>query len=274
MAERILCAWKRNHELDENNEHMNTGYISTEVDGTVILKEDFTDMPYHQMITRLSKRARNRPKADVHFMRLDQKPQPVAMQMNPAMLNVLKEDPVRYIRATSFSPIDLRPESKKVRSESRVKVTDSVSLKLRPLRAGVDTLADAFGDEVAVRVRFGDGGAFDAECPGCGRWAGFGMKAETGTYLIRCENGCSNPKAHGTWVPVEALAPLSRKENPRWAKVKVETLLSKKYKRYFLPRTWNTSGPWISHEDLQKKHEHYIKEKQACLDTQDTATSE
>ena len=99
------------------------------------------------------------------------------------------------------------------------------------------------------------------------------MKAETNQYLIRCEQGCSNPKAHGTWVPVERLAPLSKTENPRWAVVRVETLLDKKYERYFLPRAWNTSGPWITHEDLQKKHEQYIKEKQACLNPKATAPS-
>jgi len=258
MPDRILLAWERSTEL-VGDEHTNSGYISVEQDGLIVLKQDFEAALYHTMITDLSRMARSRPEAEVHFMRLDQKPQPVAMQMDAKMLKLLREDPVKYITATSPPPIRVD-----LRSKTKVAVQDAV--KLRPLRVGYDTLADAFGDEVCIRVRFGDGGAFDAECPGCGRWAGFGMKASTNQYLLRCEQGCSNPKAHGTWVAVERLAPLSKTENPRWAVVSLKELLDKKYERYFLPRAWNTSGPWIIHEDLQKKHEHYLKEKQACLD--------
>jgi hypothetical protein len=53
--------------------------------------------------------------------------------------------------------------------------------------------------------------------------------------------------------------------------VPAQELIEKQKTRYFLPRAWNTSGPWISHDDLKKLYENYLKEKAECS-TKHTAT--
>jgi hypothetical protein len=50
-----------------------------------------------------------------------------------------------------------------------------------------------------------------------------------------------------------------------WVRFSVHDLLELNKERYYLPRVWNTSGPWISHEDLQKKYREYLKEREQCL---------
>lgn len=267
MADHILLAWSRRHELD-GDEHLHDGYISVESKGRVILKEDFKGLHYHQLITRLSAKARARPDAELFMLRLEQK-QPMALGLDKDTADLIRKDPVSYIRATS-----LPAQRVVLRRNSKVGVSDEVTIKPLPIRAGSDALAEAFGDHVYLRVRPHPQVGLQVECPGCGRWVGFAMRASTQQFLVKCDKGCSKPTSSATWVAIEELAPASKDENPRWAKVSTELLLAHAYERYYLPREWNTSGPWISHADLVKKYEHYIKEKETCLDNlKDTVPS-
>lgn len=120
------------------------------------------------------------------------------------------------------------PQRVVIRKTSTVSVGDAVTFK-----AGADVLADAFGDEVYIRRR---GEMY--ESPITGRWVSAG---EIGAWTLSV--------------------------NESWASVPTHLLLAEKKDRYFLPRAWNTSGPWISHADLEKKYFEYLKEK-ACTETQ------
>jgi hypothetical protein len=125
----------------------------------------------------------------------------------------------------------------------RVVVRDAtVPSKKFVVRAGYDTLADAFGDDVYIR-RVED----KVECPCCGRWAA----ATTTSLLCSC-------------MQVTSL-PLSQCLD-RWAVAPLEHLLIQRRERYYLPRAWNTSGPWISHKDLTQKLLDYRNEKENAHD--------
>jgi len=80
------------------------------------------------------------------------------------------------------------------------------------IRAGVDTLADAFGDVVYCRAdTIGSG---HIECPGCGRW---------GASCIAC--GFT----------------LAGEYQGQWFGVSVSALLASGLNRFYLPRKWNES---------------------------------
>lgn len=114
-------------------------------------------------------------------------------------------------------------------SEERVKVH---------IRAGYDTLADAFGDNVYVRYR--DDGC--VECPCCGRWH---ARIEGEDLVCRCHPTITPAKLCGSWV-----------ELPTFDLVFGVPGVA----RFYLPRAWNISGPWISREALSEKYGKFIKE--------------
>jgi len=257
VADIILLAYSRRIELDENDEHLHDGYISN-TRGTATIKEPFEGLPYHQMVTRLSKTARSLPNLDIHLMRLEQKPQPVAMQMDPHMADLLRSDPVQYIRATSLP-------AQKVRVGTPARVGDTVVIKPMPLRAGYDTLAAVFGDTLYVRIKpevlAGQGPlcARKAECPLCGRWRAEAVK-QMDIWIVCQDCGVTvhcGFKFLGDWVGIPTDWLLSHHSELK--------------PRYYLPREWNTSGPWITHEDLKARYETYLKEKEACMNNSTSA---
>lgn len=136
----------------------------------------------------------------------------------------LRVDPVAFAKARSPGPVVVH-----VRDE--VKPTDSVKFIVR---AGHDTLADALGDELYIRIKDGK-----LESPFDGRW-----KEELYPWI----------------------SPNKMSEN--WAAIPTKTLLSVGEKqginRYYFPRMWNEPGPWISHENLKKKYDEFTKEREQC----------
>jgi hypothetical protein len=106
------------------------------------------------------------------------------------------------------------------------------------IRAGYDTLADAFGDNVYVHHR--DDGC--VECPCCGRWH---ARIEDETLVCRCNGSITSAKLCGSWV-----------ELPTFDLVFGVPGVA----RFYLPRAWNNSGPWISREALSAKYVKFIKE--------------
>jgi hypothetical protein len=60
--------------------------------------------------------------------------------------------------------------------------------------------------------------------------------------------------------------------NDNWAKAPVKSLLMigkrREQKQYYIPRKWNKSGPWISHEELSEyehKYSNYCYNGSECL---------
>jgi hypothetical protein len=236
----VLLEYERRSELD-GEDHL--------YDGTIIVRErekftnlPFVGWPYHQMITRFAEQARKDYTKKLIFMRRDQKPKPMAVELEPKMADLLREDPVKYIKATSPPPRRV-----KLKLSDKVTVTDEVIA--RPIPAGRDTMAETFGDAVYVRMR--RGGA--SECLACGRWKAQTSTDENKNGFIRCKCGFSAvckayPTSAGGWAGIhtgELLQVMEHGEHPR----------------AFLPRLWNTDGPWITYENLKQRYERFCEER-------------
>lgn len=236
----ILLEYERRSELTDED-HLYDGSIVVK-EGEKITELPFVGMPYHQMTTRYAEHARKNPTKKLLFMRRDQKPTPMAIEMEPEMAKLLRIDPVRYIKMTSPPPRRI-----KLKLGTDVAVEDSVAA--RPIPAGRDTMADAFGDAVYVRMRRGGG----SECPACGRWHAVTTMDENRNGFIRCKCGftavCkSYLTEYGGWVGIhtgELLQVMEKSELPR----------------AFLPRRWNEGGPWVSYENLKQRYERFCKER-------------
>jgi hypothetical protein len=108
------------------------------------------------------------------------------------------------------------------------------------IRTGYDTLADAFGEHVYAQYR--DDGK--VECPCCGRWM-----AELDHYNVlscRCIGRITTVRICGPWVEIPTPA--------------LTHLLT--VQRFYMPRAWNLSGPWISRDNLSLKFNTYLQEAQ------------
>lgn len=139
----------------------------------------------------------------------------------PAELELIKNLPDEFIKATDQYD-NLRVVVRDSAPAERVKIE---------LRTGYDTLAESFGENVYVRFR--DDGCI--ECPCCGRW-----KAQLrGDHVTTCE--CNEHVYSVTHVG-------------SWIEISTENLLTLVHvPRFYLPRAWNISGPWITHADLSRK---------------------
>jgi hypothetical protein len=121
------------------------------------------------------------------------------------------------------------------------------------LRTGHATIADAFGDSVAFKVR-----GHELECPGCGFW---GMYTTPGLL--------NDPERAGQTFKTAFVCPKKCRGRfivscqKEWGFVGVDYLLDQtKLDAFYFPRDWNGGQPWVSREDLQKKYDEYKKDKE------------
>jgi hypothetical protein len=110
------------------------------------------------------------------------------------------------------------------------------------LRAGLDTLAQAFGANVYVRAKEGQ-----LECPGCGIWVPVPAGSLT-SVVVTCAGRCKEQLVFSLYE--------------QWAAVATVLLLRTELPRFYLPREWNYGKPWVSRETLQQKYDTFLKEKE------------
>jgi hypothetical protein len=166
-------------------------------------------------------------------------------ELDRETLELLRVDPVAAIK--SMSPtmrLSTLPSAKRQPDQT-------IPAPLNNLRIGSETLADAFGDRVLLRCRTSTTTVpGQVECPKCGRY-----KAEY--FANTGDVSCS---ACRFFIPARDLG-----KNPSetgWVSVSIRCLLAAHLARYFLPRGWNETSPWISHEDLANKYEDYLLKKE------------
>lgn len=164
------------------------------------------------------------------------------IQLAPDMLELLRADPVRYIRMHSIAPrtIDLRSGSK--RTSALVAGEKYDIPKTTGLRAGCDTMAAAFGETIYLRMN-----NKLIEHPATGRWVSF---VEVERFI-----GTHN---------VELLI-TNDERGAGWATTPLKDLLATAASKFYLPREWNTHGSWITREQLNEMCEHFIDEKGVLL---------
>jgi len=196
----------------------------------------FSDLNFEQLLRSLSSRLREYPDATAALMR-EEAGRFGYMKYEETMVKLLRED---LDRAISI----LCPPRRVVMIGDKVETSATSRVHVR---AGYDTLADAFGDVIYCKMRRGGG----VECPCCGRWGLVSCDKNQNGYF-RCKVGCDCPIL-GKAYPME---------HGGWWGIDIRVLLHETTsKRFYLPRLWNVSGPWVSHEALKKKYETYLKEK-------------
>jgi len=225
-------------------------WVEVEPNKGYALKERLEGVTFAQLMTRLAREAREQREwghdvEHVELQRLELEGSVYAMA--PSEIAQLIEDPAAAIRSMR------EPDRTVVVRDLKKPTTSKEREQVHPrLRAGHDTLADAFGRYIYFRLRSGR-----IECPYDGRWKEYTTLVSDGTPSVFYE-GPVTEKYRSLWFSPRIV-------NEIWARTFTETLLDvgekKGLSRYYLPRQWNESGPWISHEDLQVKYEAYCKER-------------
>lgn len=198
--------------------------------------DDFEKIPFPTMIAKLAEHVSpfvgREEKINVLARRLDLPNQPV-FRFDDEMVNLMHADPAAVIRILSPAPIKVFIKKPAVVGS--------------PLRVGYDALAETLGTSVYIRRR-GD----QVECPGCGRWAPIRVGTPDPQLIVSC---CLSSACKATLRITY--------RNDRWASVRVKTLLvDPEREKFFLPREWNSPGPWVTREDLEKKYSDWLKIKE------------
>ena len=242
--------------LHEREGHAYNGFIVFKDSMGGLIVDTFTGFVFARMMARFASQAIRHPTAALYMARTEKE------DLEPYLLDdktsrQLREDPASVIQSMT---VDHRVvERVKAQLEDGIKVKDEVKLQLR---GGHDTMADAFGDFVYIKLRPHDTDGMQGECPFTGKWIGFGANANNTSQLL-LKTGREN--AHADWLPIELVGG-SKVENPRWVRVKTEDLLLHTLKdgypeRFFIPRKWNETSPWIKREKLGVRFSQYKKEK-------------
>lgn len=257
MTEVLVLHHARKPEL-VNDEHLYYGRLELQNgEGEVLQSDPFLGMQFHRMLTLVARELVKHPEARVVMQRFDS-PGLVPVQLGEQLRVLLRDDPTAAIRAMDirgqFAPGPITP------------------LQGPVLRSGVDTLADAFGERVYLRMQ---GGYVEDPLTGCftslayGPVNGWFVRGKSNSYQewlpIRLEGAevgvdadlvASDPQAAVAKLG-EVLPTL------RWASCLVEDLLKMPGNRFYLPRQWN-KRQWISRRDLQESLDKFRKEKQSC----------
>lgn len=155
-------------------------------------------------------------------------------RLDAETVDLLRTDPAAAIS-------HMMPESRLVVIRNEMKTTSQPPSGL--LRAGHETIAASFGDELYCEVNQ----AGKIECPGCGRWT-----PVTSKWL-----SCTSPRCA---VRVRGIM-----TGKSWFVVSTETMLSLKLSRYYFPRNWNPKKGWISWDELNEMYETFKKERELCF---------
>jgi len=212
--------------------------------GRVVLKEDgserspwlaFDSVDFPTMLRAYARLLKDNEEAVAIWQRTD-RPGLLPYTLDPQVADLFRTDIEAAI--VSMSP-DVRSPSYKLQSIQAAREVPA------GLRAGFDTLADAFGDKLYVRFRDNS----EIECPCCGMW---GSSHRDDTFI--CQKACANRQVRAFLV----------EPSGRWAGFSAQHLLDSGSSKFYFPRAWNDGASWISREKLQMKLDEYNKEKSEC----------
>lgn len=217
--------------------------------GSIFLREEdekkiifiFSGQDFRTIMQWLSDSLRQYPDSSAVIERTDRdgiKP----IKLTPSQTNLLREDPEEALK-------QMEPPHEKLINIGKgpspvARIGDVVQVRV-PLQKGLvvghDSFADAFGDRLYCRANEGK-----IECPGCGHW----MPIDTIMELrlldcTRCDLGVIVDEAGSSW----------------WSVDTYDLLMTDGNDRFFFPRAWNKTPPWISRDDLQKRYDIFIEEK-------------
>ena len=201
----------------------------------------FADKSYAWVMREVHVALTDLPEASVKIVR-DDRPGLLPVLLDSNARTLLRDDPARFIEVHTIAPrvLDLTNGQK---TDRVAKLVERYEIPARSqLRIGHDTLADAFGEVIYLKLH-----KARVESPIDGRWVVLGaVEQQLGLHVQEALN--------------------TEGELSGWATVLTEDLLAVNTDQYFLPRAWNASGSWISKASLREKYDTYIKEKRHVLD--------
>ena len=232
----ILLAYQRHGELVQD-EHLFSGSVQLlDAEGSALFQRGFSEVPFHGMMTEVSRDLRETRDAQVVLQRTE-RPGIPAMPLSEELRVLLRDDPVAAIAAMNI--------------KVGAKAGGSV---VRQTPSEFDEVAEVFNTRVFIRMR---NGMF--EDPLTGTWRPIAYSESKKAWLIRADNNKSDswlrvmvPSFSGTDV-TESMDQVGEElAKSCWATVSVEELLERNVNKYFLPRLWNTGGQWISRTELRE----------------------
>ncbi len=242
-AHTLSLNYKRMRKMLQDGSYPYSGLFELErVEGPrVVTSQPFVGWTYKQIVKRIHELMKEHSITRVIFQRTERE-DILPVELGERMLHLLKTDPLSAYRAMSYEPA-------------------TSTTKDAPVAAGYDTLAEAFGEDVYLKMANGR-----VEDPETGKWLTLGYGDKFGWRIRREDN---KPE---TWIKIDVVdeAPdgtgfAERVAFARWAKVRVEDLLEQGFERYYLPRTWNEEGSWITHDNLKARLEKYMAEREKAI---------
>lgn len=211
------------HEQTADKEHVCTGemfYRSLDGGFAPFRYWEFDKQPFKKLLIEASNRLNKDTSVDVAKVIIERTDRP---GLRPVIMDhptqeILKTDPVIAIRLLSY-------EGSAVRGDARTRTSPP------PMRSGYDTLSESIGEEVYCRQNKGM-----VECPGCGMWS----TVHTSPFTCKKKRDVLGVDVVFTET---------------WAKFKVADLLRLGLPRYFIPREFNATRPWITWEALNALYE-------------------
>lgn len=236
---KIVLEYKRLHELNDG-EYPYTGRF-------VLLNgdEEAWDMPFVQLVfkelvKKLHKFLTNDDKIERVLFQRTERDDILPMELNSELIKLLRTDPLSAYRAMSYEPQG-----------------GNQDLLSRVLAQDTARKADVFGDIIFLDMA--NGNILD---PISGEWRSLAYGERHGW---RINAGDNKPDS---WLPIELVddAPAGtqfafRLAFARWAMISVYSLLARCAERYYLPRSWNPQGTWISYEELKQMLERHQRKE-------------
>lgn len=248
----VLTLYYRRLKEKQGDEYPYRGCIELTRDGDEV-KEDFICWSYKKIVARLSELSNKYTISKMLFQRTERE-DIFPVELGNRIMDLIKSDPVAAYRSLVYEPAP-------VQTKGGVSVDQKWPPPTTRVAAGYDTLSRAFGEEVYLRMANGM-----IEDPETGEWATMAYGPKFGWRIRREDN-----KPAG-WIMVdlvdespEGTSFAERIAFARWAKVSVHTLLAQELDRYFLPRDWNEDGSWVEHDNLKKRLERYLAEREKAI---------
>jgi len=219
-------------------------------DGKVVLKyeeedahrEPFINWSFKKIVARMHEFVNEYDCVVKVIMQRTERDDVLPMELSSSMLHVLNTDPLGALRVMMHNP------------EQSMQSRYSNFMKQK--NASISKAAEEFGEDIFIRIRSGT-----VQDPETGEWKKLAYGERHGW---RIDRGDRKPN---DWLRINLIddAPegatfAERVAFTQWATVNVWSLLSQVFEKYYLPRGWNTEGPWIGHEEL-KKRAHELEER-------------
>lgn len=191
----------------------------------------FVQLVFKELVKKLHTFLKNDEQIERVLLQRTEREDILPMELNRELIQLVRVDPLSAYRAMSYEPQG-----------------GNQDVLSRMMSQDTAKKADVFGEVIFLDMA--NGNVLD---PLTGEWRSLAYGERHGW---RINAGDNKPDA---WLPIELVddAPAGtqfafRMAFARWAMISVYSLLARCEERYYLPRSWNPHGTWISHDELKE----------------------